>query len=341
MRIAVDAMGGDYAPGEIIRGAVAAARQGEGEIILVGREEVIAAELEKIGHRIENVRIVHAPEVITMEDQPALALRRKRRSSIGVATELVKGGEAQALVSAGSTGAQMAAALLTLGRVPGIMRPAIATIVPTIAGGKLILDVGANVDCRPRHLLQFAQMGAIYAERILGLARPRVGLLNIGTERTKGNELTLATYDLLAASELNFIGNVEPRDIPLGVADVVVCDGFVGNSILKFGEGLAAALLTMLRQELAHRPLARAGAALALPALRSLWRKLDYAEYGGAPLLGVKGVSLVCHGSSKARAIENAIRVARQCVASNFVEELTRAFSQASEEGSSCSPPEF
>jgi glycerol-3-phosphate acyltransferase PlsX len=263
-----------------------------------------------------------------MEDQPAIALRRKKGSSIWLATELVKTGEAQALVSAGNTGAQMAAALLALGRIEGIARPAIATILPTVAGAKLLLDVGANVDCRPQHLLQFAQMGAVYAERILGLPSPRVGLLNIGTERTKGNELTLAAFDLLVSSGLNFIGNVEPRDIPLGVADVVVCDGFVGNSILKFGEGLAAALITMLRQELANRPLARAGAALALPALRSLWRKLDYAEYGGAPLLGVNGVSVVCHGSSKARAIENAIRVAVQCVESNFVQELAKALAK-------------
>ncbi|MBC7346493.1 MAG: phosphate acyltransferase PlsX [Clostridia bacterium] len=328
MRIAVDAMGGDHAPAEIIRGAVAAARDHRGEVILVGREEVIAEELKKIGCRVKNIRIVHAPEYIAMDDQPAMALRRKKGSSIGVATQLVKAGEADGLVSAGNTGAQMAAALLTLGRIEGIMRPAIATIVPTIVGGRLLLDVGANVDCRPQHLLQFAQMGAIYAEKVLGLSRPRVGLLNIGTERNKGNELTLAAWDLLAASGLNFIGNVEPRDIPLGAADVVVCDGFVGNAILKFGEGLAAALLAMLRHELVNRPVARAGAALALPALRSLWRRLDYAEYGGAPLLGVKGVSLVCHGSSKARAIESAVRVARHCVASNFVAALSKAFDQ-------------
>lgn len=328
MRIAVDAMGGDYAPGEIIRGAVAAAKRHPGDIILVGREEAITSELEKLGGLPPNLRVVHASEVITMEDQPAIALRRKKGSSIWLATELVKTGEAQALVSAGNTGAQMAAALLALGRIEGIARPAIATILPTVAGAKLLLDAGANVDCRPQHLLQFAQMGAVYAERILGLPSPRVGLLNIGTERTKGNELTLAAFDLLVSSGLNFIGNVEPRDIPLGVADVVVCDGFVGNSILKFGEGLAAALITMLRQELANRPLARAGAALALPALRSLWRKLDYAEYGGAPLLGVNGVSVVCHGSSKARAIENAIRVAVQCVESNFVQELAKALAK-------------
>ncbi|MGB9887553.1 MAG: phosphate acyltransferase PlsX [Moorellales bacterium] len=340
MRIAVDAMGGDYAPGEVVRGAILAAKSGEAEIILVGRQDLLAAELEKLKDHARNITIVHAPEVIAMDDPPATALRRKKGSSIWVATELVRSGQAEALVSAGSTGAQMVAALLTLGRIEGIMRPAIATVLPTVAGGKLMLDVGANVDCRPQHLLQFAQMGAVYAERILGLPNPRVGLLNIGTERTKGNELTLAAYELLAGSNLNFIGNVEPRDIPMGVADVVVCDGFVGNSLLKFGEGLATALLAMLRQELAHRPLARAGAALVFPALHSLWKKLDYAEYGGAPLLGVQGVSVVCHGSSKARAIENAIRVAKQCVSNNLVPELVRALTPASREGSSCLPPE-
>ncbi|MCR4420785.1 MAG: phosphate acyltransferase PlsX [Clostridia bacterium] len=340
MRIAVDAMGGDYAPGEVVRGALSAARNGSAEVILVGHREAIEEEMRKWKDHARNITIVHAPEVITMDDPPATALRRKKGSSIWVATELVKTGQAQALVSAGSTGAQMAAALLTLGRIEGILRPAIATVFPTVAGGKLLLDVGANVDCRPQHLLQFAQMGAVYAERILGLSRPRVGLLNIGTERNKGNELTLAAYDLLAGSGLNFMGNVEPRDIPMGVADVVVCDGFVGNSLLKFGEGMAAALMTMLRQELAHRPLARAGAALVFPALHSLWKKLDYAEYGGAPLLGVRGVSVVCHGSSRARAIENAIGVAKQCVTNRLVPELIRALTPASEGGPHCSPPE-
>ena len=202
-----------------------------------------------------------------------------------------------------------------------------------------MLDAGANLDCRPEHLLQFARMGAVYAEKVLGLTNPRIGLLNIGAERVKGNELTLAAYDLLAGSGLTFVGNIEPREIPMGAADVVVCDGFVGNSVLKFGEGMAMALFGMLRQELAHRPLARAGAALAMPALKSLWRKIDYAEYGGAPLLGVKGVSLVCHGSSRAKAIENAIRVVCQCVGSNFVEELSKAFCHPHKEGKGCAPP--
>lgn len=330
MRIAVDAMGGDHAPTEIVRGAVAAARDQNIEIILVGREDVIEGELKRIGSRVSNVEVVHAPEIIAMEDQPAMALRKKKGASIRVATELVRSGGAQALISAGSTGAQMAAALLTLGRIEGVSRPAICIGMPTLRGWKLILDVGANVDCRPQHLVQFAHMGTIYAEKVLGMNNPTLGLLNVGTEKNKGNELTLAAFELLSGSGLNFLGNVEPRDVPLGVADVVVCDGFVGNCLLKFAEGMGAMILATLRQNIGASWTARAGAALAMPALRATWDRLDYSEYGGAPLLGVKGVSLVCHGSSKARAIESAIRVASQCVANNFVEELSKAFVKAS-----------
>ncbi|TDA65654.1 MAG: phosphate acyltransferase PlsX [Clostridia bacterium] len=320
MRIAVDAMGGDYAPGEVIKGAQLAAAEYAVEILLVGNSETLKAELDHQGP--DRITIVHASEVIHMDDQPALALRRKKNASIAVATSLVKSGEALGLVSAGSTGAQMAAALLTLGRLPGISRPAIATLVPTLAGPKVLLDAGANVDCKPQHLVQFAGMGSIYAEKILGIKAPRVGLLNVGVEITKGNELTLAAYPLLQQSGLNFIGNIEPREIPTGECDVIVCDGFVGNCLLKFGEGLASAALNMLKEEIGRHLLSRMGAALLVPSLKFMGARFDYSEYGGAPLLGVNGVSIVCHGSSRAKAIKNAIRLAMQCVENRFVEHI-------------------
>lgn len=323
MRIAVDAMGGDYAPGEVVKGVQLAVAEYPVEIFLVGRSEVLEAEMDHQGQ--ERITIVPASEVIHMDDQPALALRRKKDASIAVATSLLKSGTAMGLVSAGSTGAQMAAALLTLGRLPGIARPAIATFLPTAVGPRVLLDVGANVDCKPQHLLQFAGMGSVYAEKILGIPSPRVGLLNVGVEITKGNELTLATYPLLEKSGLNFTGNIEPRDIPLGKCDVIVCDGFVGNCILKFGEGLATATFSMLKEELGRHFWSRVGAAMLVPTLKALGTRFDYSEYGGAPLLGVSGVSIVCHGSSKAKAIKNAIRLAMQCVENRFVEHIGQA----------------
>ncbi|MBC7324660.1 MAG: phosphate acyltransferase PlsX, partial [Moorella sp. (in: Bacteria)] len=254
--------------------------------------------------------------------QPALALRRKREASIMVATRLVKEGRAVAVVSAGSTGAQMAAALLILGRSGKIQRPAIATIMPTLKGPRLLLDAGANVDCRPEHLYEFALMGNLYASRVMGIANPRVGLLNIGAEACKGNELTLGAYQLLKEAPLNFTGNIEGRDILAGLADVIVCDGFVGNVLLKFGEGMAQTLFTMIGREIKSSLRARLGAAMVLPALKGLKKQVDYAEYGGAPLLGVQGISIICHGSSNARAIKNAIKVAARCAEQGLVSSL-------------------
>lgn len=322
MKIAVDAMGGDHAPEEIIKGAVEAAREGIAEVILVGDEAIVKKELDRLGP-VSGVTVHHASEVVDMAEQPAVALRRKKDSSIAVATRLVKEGTAGGLVSAGSTGAQMSAALLMLGRIKGVQRPAIATVLPTLKGGKLILDVGANVDCKPQNLVEYAQIGSLYTEKILAVPNPRVGLLNIGTEVTKGNELTLATYNLLMASGLNFIGNVEARDIPWSDADVIVCDGFVGNSLLKFGEGLISAVFQMIQAEMNRSTRTRIGAALMLPGFRAMKRRLEYDEYGGAPLLGVQGVSIICHGSSKAKAIKNAVRVAAQCVENRFVEQIS------------------
>lgn len=321
MQIAVDAMGGDHAPGEIVRGAVEAARERIADIILVGDQKALEHELNPL-HTPTNIDIVHTEQVVAMDEQPALALRRKRDASIMVATRLVKEGRAAAVVSAGSTGAQMAAALLVLGRSGKIQRPAIATLIPTLKGPKLLLDAGANVDCRPEHLLEFAMMGNVYAARVMGILKPRVGLLNIGTEACKGNEQTLGAFNLLKAANLNFIGNIEGRDIFTGDTDVIVCDGFVGNVLLKFGEGMAQALFTMIAGEVKKTLRAKIGAALVLPALGALKKQVDYTEYGGAPLLGVQGVSIICHGSSNARAIKNAIRVAVRCVEEGLVTGL-------------------
>ncbi len=308
MRVAVDAMGGDYAPGEVVAGALAAAEELGHTVILVGQEEAIKKHVRYSRRR--RVEIVHAPEVVAMHEAPAGAVRRKKQSSIVRAVSLVKEGLADAAVSAGHTGATMAAALLVLGRVGNIDRPAIASVIPNATGRTVLLDVGANVDCKPHNLVQFAVMGAVYAEKVLGVPRPRVGLLSVGGEDCKGNELTLATLPLLRQAGLNFVGNVEGHDVFAGTADVVVCDGFVGNVVLKASEGLIKTLESLLGEEVGKRVTARLGVALAWTAVRGLRRRLDYAEYGGAPLLGVNGVVIVAHGRSRARAIKNAVRAA-------------------------------
>jgi glycerol-3-phosphate acyltransferase PlsX len=322
VKIAVDAMGGDFAPGEIIKGALQAAAEYGIEVILVGDEAKINAELAG-NYSSGMVSVVHASEVISMGEHPAVAVRRKKNSSIVRATRLVKEGEADAVVSAGSTGAAMASALLNMGRIKGIDRPAIAGVLPNEKGYTVLLDVGANVDCKPQHLLQFGIMGCQYAKKILGNASPRVGLLSNGEEDTKGNETTLAAFPLLKGAGINFIGNVEGRDIFEGTADVVVCDGFAGNVVLKAGEGMARMLLKMMKEEIAKSLLAKMGTLMAGPALKCLHKRLDYAEYGGAPLLGVNGVSVICHGSSRDKALKNAIRVARESVDNRLVEAIS------------------
>ncbi len=316
MKIAVDAMGGDYAPREAVMGALEAGREGI-DIILVGDREKICGCLGR--ENTGRVEILHAAETIDMGEQPAVAVRRKKDSSIVRAIGLVREGAASAFVSAGSTGAVMAASLLGLGRIRGIDRPAIASVLPSQRGGTVFLDVGANMDCKPKNLLQFGIMGHLYAEKILGIENPRVGLLSVGEEETKGNELTLGAFPLLKQAPINFIGNVEGRDLFSGSVNVVVCDGFVGNVALKAGEGLAMALLRMMKEELARNWLSKMGTALTLPALKEIRRRVDYAEYGGAPLLGVNGVVIVCHGSSTAPAIKNAIRVAAEAVSCGLV----------------------
>ncbi|MTI84555.1 MAG: phosphate acyltransferase PlsX [Firmicutes bacterium] len=320
MNIAVDAMGGDFAPREIVLGAVRAHRELGIEVSLIGDENIIVKELKALS--AEDVTVVHAPETIGMHESPAVAVRRKRNSSIVKAVELMKGGKAQAMVSAGSTGAVMAASLLYLGRIKSIGRPAIATLLPNRTRCTLLLDAGANSDCSPKHLLQFGIMGSLYSKLILGVKNPAVGLLNIGEEETKGNELTLGTYPLLKASNVNFIGNVEGRDVFSGVADVIVCDGFVGNVVLKTGEGLATTLMGAIKEEVAKSMRARLGAILTIPVLKEIKRKMDYSEYGGAPLLGVNGITIIAHGSSNSTAIKHAIRMARDSAEKDIVSAI-------------------
>jgi len=321
MRIALDAMGGDYAPEEVIKGAAEAVNSPDIEkIFLVGHREIIS---QYVDDNNPKLKIIHASEVITMDDHPGLAYRRKKDASISVATKLVKKGEAHAVISAGSTGAQMVAAIFGLGRIKGVERPAIGTVLPTLSGGKLLLDAGANADCKVENLLQFAQMGSLYVEKVLGIENPRVVLVNIGSEETKGNELTIKAYEKLIKMEsVNFTGNIEGRNIPQGTADVMVCDGFVGNVVLKVIEGMAAAFGTLLKEEIDKSLRTKMGALLMLPALKGLKARMDYSEYGGAPLLGVDGISIICHGSSKAKAIANAIGVANECHSQGFLDVL-------------------
>ncbi len=322
MRVAVDTMGGDHAPREIVAGAVRAARELGIEVLLVGPTSLLEEELRALDAGGLPMHIEEAPEVIEMAEAPAMALRRKRRASVVIAVELVRRGVADAMVSAGNTGAAMASALLTLGRIEGIDRPAIAAVLPTLRGRAIMLDVGANVDCRPKHLVQFAVMGSVYASRVLGITSPRVAVLSNGTEETKGNELVIRAAELIRQTGLHFTGNVEGREFFDGVADVVVCDGFVGNVVLKFGEGLALGIFDLLREELSRGLLVRLGVALARPRLRALARRMDHTEYGGAPLLGVNGICIIGHGSSKAKAIRNAVALAAESVRARMVESI-------------------
>ncbi|HET7317781.1 MAG TPA: phosphate acyltransferase PlsX [Nitrospirota bacterium] len=318
MKIAVDAMGGDNAPRAVVAGAVQAAREYGAGIVLVGIEQVVREELEKHPQaKTLPIEVRNATEVVDMLDSAATVFRRKKDSSIRVANELVKSGEADAVFSAGHTGAAMSTSLFVLGRVEGVERPAIATFMPTLSGTSIVLDVGANVDCKPNHLLQFAVMGEVYARYFLRNPNPKVGLLSIGEEETKGNELTKEAFKLLTETSLNFIGNVEGRDLMAGRADVIVCDGFIGNVVLKVSEAVAEAIGLFLREDIKKSPVSKLGYLLMRPAFRSLKRRVDYAEYGGAPLVGINGISIISHGRSSDRAIKNAIRVAAELAKSD------------------------
>jgi len=328
IRVALDVMGGDHAPREILYGARRALRERPDLfLLLVGPEEV----LRKFPSH-ERVEKVLTPEWVEMEEAPGEALRKKPRASIRVALELVKEGRAQAVVSAGNSGVTFGAALLTLGRLPGVLRPAIATILPTLRRPAVLVDAGANVDCKPVHLLQFALMGTLFSERVLGLKRPRVGLLSIGEEGGKGNFLVKRAHALLAEGPFNFVGNVEGQHIFFGEAEVIVCDGFVGNICLKVSEGVAEALAQMLKREVRRDPLALLGFSLARRALSRFRRKVDWREYGGAPLLGVNGVVIIGHGRSDARAVKNALLTAQRFVETGLVEKLRACLSRGKPE---------
>jgi glycerol-3-phosphate acyltransferase PlsX len=309
IRIALDAMGGDRGLPPNIEGALLAKKEMEHEIILVGDQGMIEQELAHHGASGQFI-IQHAPTVIGMHEKPAEACRAKKDSSIMVCADIVSQGKADALISAGNSGATMAASLWHLRRLAGVSRPAIAAIFPTLEGNAVLLDVGANVDCKPKHLLQFAIMGSIYSKAVFGIANPRVGLLTIGEEEGKGNELTLETHPLLRASGLNYVGHTEGGDIPAGAADVFVCDGFVGNVLLKFGEGLASAVIKLIKNEVRKHPLAIFGKYLLKGAFKELLKKTDPSEFGGALLLGVNGVALIAHGGSDAKAVKNSVRTA-------------------------------
>lgn len=324
--VALDAMGGDHAPEEIVKGALAAAAEYPVHILLVGKEEVLR---EKLGPNVPpNIEIVDAREVVEMEDTALAPIRKKRNASVRVCANLVKEGRADAMVSAGHTGASMTSAYMVLGTIEGVSRPALAAIVPSVKGHTILLDVGANVDTKPQQLREFAVMGHFYAQMIFGIEEPRVGVLSIGEEEGKGNELTRETFRVLKETGLNFIGNSEGRDIYNGNADVVVCDGFVGNVVLKASESLAEMVSRTLKQELSSGPVRMLGAFLARNAFVSLKKRMDYSEYGGAPLLGVRGGCIVCHGRSNAKAIKNAVRVAREFAVNHMDEKIQSKVSE-------------
>jgi len=311
MRIAVDAMGGDFAPRATVAGAVAAAAHDGVEILLVGDRARLDRELGRWGRPDGRLEIVHSEEVVAM-DEPATAVRRKRRSSLAVCAELVRDGEAGAMVTAGHTGAAMVAAKLIVGAIPGIHRPALAAVFPNRHGRTVVLDVGANVDCRPEHLCQFAVMGHLYAQEVIGAPRPRVGLLSIGEEEQKGTETTRDAARAIEGAGLDFVGNVEGHDVFNGSCDVVVCDGFVGNVLLKAAEAMADLIVGMMREELLRTSRTRVGGWLAKPAFVNFQRRTDYAEFGAVPLLGVRGGCLIGHGRSNAKAVRSAIRSAAE-----------------------------
>jgi len=331
LRIAVDMMGGDDAPVETVKGCVQAlaALDKRVKLLLVGQEEVIRAELAKYTADESRYEIIHAPEVIETHETPTIAIKQKKDSSMVVGLNLVKRGEAGAFVSAGSTGALLTGATIIVGRIKGVERPALATILPNEKGWSFLLDVGANVDAKPSYLVQFAKMGAVYMEHIMGVSNPKVGLINIGAEREKGNALTKEAYGLLEeAHGINFVGNVEPREIPHGAVDVAVCDAFVGNVILKYSEGFAKAMLGMIKSELLSGFLSKIGAVMSKGAFKRLKKRFDYKEVGGAPFLGLTGLVVKAHGNSDAKAIQNAIRQCSVFIENDIVAKIEASIQQ-------------
>lgn len=334
MRIALDAASGDLGPEVCVEGALRAAMETGHEVVLVGRRASLEGILSDRPIAGARITIADAPDVIGMDEHPAKAVRSKPGASVVVACELVAKGEADAVVSPGNTGATMAAALLKIHRIKGVERPAIAIPMPTTKGVSLLLDGGANAECRPHHLVQFALMGSIYYSSLDGVDRPTIGLLSVGEEPEKGNDLTVETHKLLAESDLNFIGNIEGRDIPFGEVDVVVCDGFVGNVVLKFAEGIGRALFDMIREEVTRSLVLKIGAALAKPGFAKVKQRMDDSEYGGAPLLGVNGVTLIGHGRSNSKAVYNAVKAAIRTKQDGVVESIVRAVGSYSKRSS-------
>ncbi len=334
VRIAIDAMGGDHAPDEIVAGALRAREELGVEVLLVGDPQQIESKLPPKTN-LAHVEIVTAEEAIAMDEEPLSAIRRKPKASINVAMDLVKKQQADAVVSAGHSGAAMAAALLRLGRLPGIDRPAIGAVFPTMVAGKpvLVLDVGANVDCRPKFLEQFAVMGSIYSQYVLGTPEPKVGLLNIGEEDCKGNDAAVRAHQLLKEkTQINFIGNAEGRDVLSGHFDVIVCDGFVGNVLLKFAEAVGEIMLQIMREELPQGVRGQIGTAILKPNLRRIKQRVDHAEHGGALLLGVGGICIISHGSSQAPSIFNAIRMAKEAVNNQVLQRIQSQYQSVQQE---------
>ena len=340
MKIAVDAMGGDYAPEEVVLGAIEAVKAYKKyDVVLVGDAKEIRRVMTEYGTtESDRLSIVHAGEVIEMDEHPAQAIRKKKDASIVVATRLVKEGVCDAVVAPGSTGAAVTAALLGLGRIKGIERPCIGTHIPSKKGVSILLDSGANSDSKPKHLVQAAIMGSHYAQHIFGIKEPNIGLLNIGAEASKGNELAQTTYPMLEQTKtISFYGNVEGRDITEGIVDVVVCDGFVGNIILKFGEGIALLIMQLVKDSIRNGGLlAKLGAMAVLPAFRHLRKRLDFTEYGGAPLLGIDGSFIICHGSSKAKTIRHAVRVAGELVEEDVVGHIRASIEEEEGQHNDC-----
>ncbi|MCI6854114.1 MAG: phosphate acyltransferase PlsX [Firmicutes bacterium] len=323
MRIILDGMGGDNAPSAIVEGAVLASKEINHEIVIIGQEELINQELKKYKYNNEKITVADAREVITNDEAPVRAVRSKKDSSIVKGINMIKQGEGDIFISAGSTGALLSGGLFILGRIQGIDRPALASIYPIVGGEpSLLVDAGANAECKPNNLLEFGIMGNIYMEKVIGRPSPRVGLVNIGTEAAKGSTLTKAAYELLEQSNMNFVGNVEAREVPKSACDVIVCDGFTGNVVLKLTEGLAWNILQVIKRKFTDGVKAKLGAALLIDKLGELKKEFDYSEYGGAPILGIKGPIVKMHGSSNANAVKNTILKGIPFVEENVVETI-------------------
>ncbi|MDP4087949.1 MAG: phosphate acyltransferase PlsX [Bacillota bacterium] len=322
MRISVDAMGGDNAPTAVVEGCVEALKELDVHITLTGPKDIVLNELKKYQYDSSKIDVIDAPEVISPNEHPVMAIRRKKKSSICTALNLVKTKDCDAVISAGSTGAFLAGSLFIIGRIKGVDRPALAPIMPGRNGSFMVIDVGANAECKPQNLLQFGAMGAVYMKEVMGINNVSVGLINIGAEEEKGNELTKSSYKLLRESDLNFIGNVEPRDISSGDVDVLVCDGFVGNTVLKMYEGVASNIMHILKDEMMSSFRTKVGGLLLKPMFKRFAKKFDYKEVGGSPFLGVDGICLKAHGSSDARAIKNAIKQAHLLKSKNVIEKI-------------------